>query len=140
MRTLKGGQTMTTPATVSDAVAPLATGTFPPLHEAEEEAVGESSPHYWTNVILAMGLVTHLASRPQCRVFADLNLYFPPGPRGDSVTPDVMVVTAARELGVRVSSYRLPADGPAPLLVVEVLSENTARTRDLGSKVPLYAE
>ncbi len=135
---------MTTPVTVPDDLAPLArppaTGPLPLLYEAEEEDLGEAKPHYLSGVILALGLATHLASRPQYEVFANLNCYYGTGSPPPSFTPDVMVALPTRDLGEDVSSYSLLTDGPAPRLVIEILSESTAEERDLNVKIALYAQ
>ena len=91
------------------------------MNEAEEEDLGNSDPHFLTSAIAALGLASHLARQTQYRVFADLNFYYDPGDSTRSTTPDIMVVIPNRDLGVNVSSYSLGADGPAPVLVVEIL-------------------
>ena len=64
--------------------------------------------------MMALTLVGHLASRPQYRVFGDMNFYCFPNDPNRGLSPDVMVVTPSRDLGVNVTSYRLPGDGPPP--------------------------
>jgi hypothetical protein len=50
-----------------------------------------------------------------------------------------MVVRPDRDLGAEVSSYQVQRDGPAPVLVAEVLSERSAQQRDLSAKPAIYA-
>lgn len=119
---------------------------WPILYEDDKEAdLGESNIHVDSDEILHICLKAHLASRPEYRVFSNMNLYYQevesqavsPLPY---VSPDTMVVKPFRPLGKKVRSYQIGRDGPSPLLTVEVLSERSYEQRDLDEKVILYAK
>jgi Uma2 family endonuclease len=126
-------------------LAPAAgTPELPLLYEDDpEEDLGESNPHVLTDVILFVCLQAHLANQPGHQVFSNLNLYYLAAASGERpppyVSPDVMVVVPDRPLGEATSSYQIGRDGPAPVLVAEILSERSAQQRDLHDKVTLYA-
>jgi Uma2 family endonuclease len=112
--------------------------------EAEAVDMGENNLHVTIEVILYVALKAHFAGREDWRVFANMNLYYPPPPGAPAVpqpyvSPDVMVVRPARSLPEDVASYHIPSDGPAPLATVEVLSERTAQQGDLGAKLTVYS-
>jgi hypothetical protein len=50
-----------------------------------------------------------------------------------------MVVQPTRSLGDLISSYRIGQDGPAPVLVVEILSQRSHQQQDLTNKPRIYA-
>jgi Uma2 family endonuclease len=118
---------------------------LPILYEDDEEGeLGESNPHVLTDEVMHVCLMAHLAGRPEYQVFANMNLYYqdPESPELTPmpyVSPDTMVVTPFEPLPEDVSSYQIGRDGPAPVLVAEVLSERSAQQRDLNEKVILYA-
>ncbi len=120
-------------------LAPVFDG-MPLLYEDQEEEMGESDFHSFMQDILRYGLRAHLASRPELRVFTNLNFYYTPRDPQANVGPDTMVVQPARVLQGDVSSYRLGADGLAPLLTAEILSPRTANEKDLDKKVKIYAQ
>jgi len=121
---------------------------IPLLYEDENEGdMGEVSWHTDAMHILHICLASHLAARPELRVFANLNLYYrkkPLHPRTGSrpyVSPDIMVVAPSWPLGPHeeVTSYTIGADGSAPLLTMEILSRRSAQQRDKTAKSKLYA-
>jgi hypothetical protein len=59
--------------------------------------------------------------------------------RSAYVSPDVMVVCPSRPLNDDLASYRVGFDGPAPLLVVEVLGRRSLQQQDLTIKPLIYA-
>ncbi len=126
---------------------PILLDDIPILYEDEEEGdMGESNPHVDACAILHICLKAHLAGRPEYRVFANMNCYYRKGPLYPKtgslpyVSPDAMVVKPSRDLGEDVTSYEISRDGPAPLLVGEVLSERSAQQRDLSQKLTIYAK
>jgi Uma2 family endonuclease len=113
---------------------------LPLVHEDDQEVeMGESNLHWVIEAILRFSLAAHLAGQPRYRVYANLNFHFQPRFPRVYVTPDVMVVTPAAPLAEDVNSYALDRDGPAPVLVAEILSERTAEERDLEEKPQTYA-
>jgi Uma2 family endonuclease len=124
---------------------PLPEEELPILYQEEEDdGMGEANLHLvWTH-ILYYGLKVHLANRPELQVYSNLNVYYrhkPLHPKTRSrpnVAADSMVVQPFAPLPVEVKSYTIGEDGPAPLLVAEVLSPETARRRDLKKKVDIY--
>jgi Uma2 family endonuclease len=119
--------------------------TWPILYEDEEEVVGEASPHMKAVRILLACLEAHFAGRTPLQVFGNLNLYYRPpdfeeGTPLPNVAPDTMVVHPFEPLNEdTLASYQIGREGPAPLLVVEVLSESSAGQRDQVDKPQLYA-
>src|SRR5438105_4796886 len=119
---------------------------LPILYEDDKEAdLGESNIHVINDEILHICLKAHLKSRPEYRVFSNMNLYYQEMESQEVsplpyVSPDTMVVKPTRLLGEHVSSYQIGRDGPAPLLAAEVLSERSYEQRDLNEKVTLYAK
>ena len=111
---------------------------LPLLYEDEEEPdLGETNPHVIAEEIIRNGLKAHLVGQPSLRVFSNMNLYYSPQDLRAYVSPDTMVVPC--QAGYEISSYRIGKDGPAPILVAEILSERSAQQRDLSEKVELYA-
>lgn len=131
---------------LDEAPLPVARDGMPIFYEDEEEGeMGESNPHTVTVGILHICMGSHLAGRPQYRVFSNMNLYYrkgPPHPRTGSlpyVSPDIMVVEPFHDLGEDVSSYTIGDDGPPPVHVTEILSQRSAQQRDLKGKPVIYA-
>jgi Uma2 family endonuclease len=91
-------------------------------------------------LILLTGLRAHLCSQSRYRVFANLNLYYHPTVLRAYVSPDVMVTEPARPLPRDLGSYRIGAEGPAPILTAEVLSRRTYEQGDLIRKPIIYAQ
>jgi Uma2 family endonuclease len=119
---------------------------LPILFEDEEEGdLGEANLHALWTEILHVCLKAHLASRPELQVYLNMNLYYRDTPlhpvtrSRPYVSPDVMVVQPFAPLPESVVSYTIGVDGPAPLLVAEVLSDRSAQQRDLGEKLQIYA-
>jgi Uma2 family endonuclease len=127
---------------------PLLDG-IPILYEddiKEELGMGENSLHYIDGNTIFAALQAHCeAHHPEFRVFANLNCYYLESPRNPTskrspyVCPDVMVVRPDRPLGESVDSYTIGKDGPAPVLVVEVLSKLSGKLRDPIEKPDVYA-
>jgi Uma2 family endonuclease len=119
---------------------------LPLLYEDDKEAdLGESNPHVIADEILHVALTAHLASRPECRVYSNMNLYYYDVTSEEIsalpyVSPDTMVVIPFQPLDETIRSYRIGRDGPAPVLTMEVLSERSHEQRDLNEKVTLYAK
>lgn len=126
-------------------VSPDWFGAWPLLFEEFEEDVSELTWHYYAASILFFSLQAHLAERHK-NLLARVNFalrYAPPRYSAKrlppSAVPDVMVVEPVVPLPEDKGSYRIGVDGPAPRLVIEVLSESTAEERDLDLKLTLYA-
>jgi hypothetical protein len=102
--------------------------------------MGDSTVHTLSADILLYGLTFHFALHAAYRVFGNLNLYFSQAFPNLFLTPDVMVVKAARRLPQALASYRIGEQGPAPVLAGEVLSPRTYREGDLTGKPLTYGE
>lgn len=113
---------------------------IPLLYEDEGLEMGESDLHTRTCNIALYGLEFHFAKRPSRRVFSNLNLYYSAKQPNAYVSPDIMVVEPTELLPEDIASYQIGEDGPAPLLVTEVLSFRTFQEGDLSSKPVLYAQ
>ena len=114
---------------------------MPVLFEDEGyEEMGESLPHSTTEAIVRFGLMAHLRGRPDLVVLSDMNLHYHPLKREPYVSPDVMVVRPDRPLSEELASYRVGADGPMPILTVEVLSRRTYQQGDLHDKADVYRQ
>jgi Uma2 family endonuclease len=116
---------------------------MPVLFEDEgQEQMGESFAHTQAAHTIYSGVQGHLTGKQQTgyRAFADLDLYYHPTQRWAYLSPDVMVVRPTRHLDATTSFYRIGADGPAPLLVVEVLSRRSVQQQDLTLKPTIYAQ
>lgn len=128
-------------ATDGDLAARLAEfQNLPILHEDDPEwDMGEANLHSLAEDILRYGMTAHLTSQPRYRVFANLNLHYQPRFPSIYISPDVMVAAPREPEEEDMSGYLIGRDGPAPVLVGEVLSESTAEERDLGEKLWIYA-
>jgi Uma2 family endonuclease len=117
---------------------PIIEDGMPLLYEDEEEGdMGDTTWHSDAMDIALYGVKAHLRDREELQVFANLNLYYSTRDRKAYVSPDLMVAEPD-EVNENVPSYRIGEDGPAPLLVGEVLSERTAQQGDLREKPPTY--
>jgi Uma2 family endonuclease len=120
---------------------PIIAVDVPVMYEDEgQEEMGESEIHTTTVWILDTCLRAHLARRAECRVFCDLDVYYHPVDHWAYVSPDVMVVSPGRTFPGTLISYRIGEDGPAPTLVVEVLSRRSFQQQDLTNKPIIYAD
>jgi Uma2 family endonuclease len=120
---------------------PLIAVDMPVLFEDEGQAeMGDTSSHTLAMEILSIGIVVHLASQLRYQVFSNLNVYYHPVERWAYFSPDVMVVAPPNRLPDTLRSYRIGTDGPAPVLVVEILSRRSFQEQDLTSKPILYAK
>jgi Uma2 family endonuclease len=114
---------------------------MPVMYEDEgQDEMGEADEHTGADFILTIGLRAHLAKRPELRVFSNLNCYYHRLDNLAYVSPDVMVVQPTRPLLDRIRSYRIGRDGPAPMLMVEILSQRSFQQQDLTTKPIIYAE
>jgi Putative restriction endonuclease len=111
-----------------------------PFIDPDELKVPESPEHHRVSVLIATVAEILL---PDSAVYVDMNWY--PRDGGNAVAPDVMVLPVGC-LPHRAKSYKQPAGGPVPSVVVEVASDTdsyssfiskTARYRRLG--VPTYS-
>jgi Uma2 family endonuclease len=113
---------------------------LPILHEDDFEGeMGEANLHALAEHVLRYGIAAHLGDQPRYRVFSNLNLHYQPRFPRVYVSPDVMVVTPLVAQPDELRSYHLDSDGPPPVFVAEVLSEETAEERDLDEKLYIYA-
>ena len=112
---------------------------MPRLYGNEDFEMGESTFHTISAGILLYGLGFHFAALAGYRVFGNLNLYYSAEDPTEYVSPDLMVVRPPRPLPAQLTSYRIGAQGPAPLLVGEILSFRTWQQGDLLRKPMLYS-
>ncbi|HTU91663.1 MAG TPA: Uma2 family endonuclease [Gemmataceae bacterium] len=113
---------------------------IPILHEDDLEGdMGEANLHALTEHVLRYGIAAHLGDQPHYCVFSNMNLHYQPRFPRVYVSPDVMVVTPRVAQPDELRSYHLDTDGPPPVFVAEVLSEETAEERDLDEKLYIYA-
>lgn len=112
---------------------------MPLLYGKEDLEMGESTVHTITAAILFHGLGFHFARLAGYQVFSNLNLCYSTEDPTQYVSPDVMVVRPPRALPVQLNSYHLGEQGPAPVLIAEVLSFRTWQQGDLGCKPMLYS-
>ncbi|MCI0460413.1 MAG: Uma2 family endonuclease [Gemmataceae bacterium] len=112
---------------------------MPILFEDEGPEMGESDLHTRTCDILLYGAGFHFAGQAEYRVFGNLNLHYSETEPEAYVSPDLMVVQPPGTLPDKVTSYRIGQEGPAPVLVAEVLSRRTYQQGDLTEKPVLYA-
>jgi len=102
--------------------------------------MGETVPHTHAAHTAFAGLSAHFADKAEYRVFANLSMYYHPINRSAYISPDVMVVCPSRSLDFDIASYRIGHDGPAPMLVVEVLGRRSLQQQDLTIKPLIYAQ
>ena len=135
------GDASTNGAMLQDLAARLAEfNNLPIIREDDPETdMGEANLHAISEHILRYAIEAHLADRPKFRVFSNLNLYYLPKFKNIYVSPDVMVTTPDDPSKEDVKSYRIGRDGPEPLQVTEVLSEETWQEGDLELKLYIYA-
>lgn len=113
---------------------------LPVVFEDEgQEEVGETDMHTAAEHILRAGLKAHLASRPELKVFSNLDVYYHPEYPWAYFSPDLMVVAPSKPLPKNVTSYRIGAQGPAPVLIIEVLSRRSFQQQDLTNKPTVYS-
>jgi len=114
---------------------------LPVLFEDEgQEHMGETVAHTHAAQTAFSGLLAHFADKTEYRVFSHLSLYYHPTNRSAYISPDVMVVCPNRPLVDNLASYRIGHDGPAPMLVVEVLGRRSLQQQDLTLKPLIYAQ
>jgi Uma2 family endonuclease len=114
---------------------------MPVMYEDEgQDEMGESEPHTLADHILSLGITAHLRDRLEYRVFSNLNVYYHRVDHWAYVSPDLMVVRPTEPLPERVSSYRIGVQGPAPALMVEILSRRSFQQQDLTNKPIIYSQ
>jgi Uma2 family endonuclease len=114
---------------------------MPVMYEDEgQEEMGEAEFHVITDEILRNGVHDHLKPRPEYRVFSNLNVYYHLVDHWAYVSPDSMAAQPFRPLPENVASYRVGEDGPAPVLVAEVLSRRSFQQQDLTAKPVIYSQ
>jgi Uma2 family endonuclease len=129
------------PTKTEENVVPIIASNMPVMYEDEgQEEMGETRFHELTIKTLSTCLANHLKNQAGLQVFSNLNVYYHPVERWAYFSPDVMVVRPFRLLQGEVTSYRIGEDGPAPVLVIEVLSRRSAQQQDLTNKPVLYAQ
>ncbi len=114
---------------------------LPVFYEDEgQEEMGETEWHALVMEIAAYALREHhrQTGAASLRVFKDLCLFYHPLDVAAYVSPDVMVCEPTDPLAGWLRSYRIGTQGPAPSLVVEVLSRRSAQQQDLTNKPELY--
>jgi Uma2 family endonuclease len=120
---------------------PIIAVDMPVMYEDEgQDEMGESEPHTEADYILTLGIMAHLQSRPDLRVFSNLNVYYHRIDRWAYVSPDVMVVQPFNPLPKKVRSYRIGVIGPPPLLTIEILSQRSSQQQDLSNKPIIYSQ
>jgi Uma2 family endonuclease len=113
---------------------------FPILNEDDLEwERGEANPHALAEHVLRYGIAAQLSDQPRNRVFSNMNLHYQPRFPRVYVSPDAMVVVPLAAQPDELRSYHLESDGPSPLFVAEVLSEETAEEGDHDEKLYIYA-
>lgn len=129
------------PSTKNDLATELSIfENLPILYEDDPEwDMGEANLHAVIEHLMRYGLTFHFLDQSQYRVFSNLNLHYQPKFPSVYISPDVMICTPFDSKKEDFKSYLIGRDGPAPKLVSEVLSEETAKERDLDEKVYLYA-
>lgn len=121
---------------------------IPIIYEDDEEPdLGESNLHVKCDEILHVGLGAHFAAtRPQVQVFSNMNVYYREGPLNPAtgsrpyISPDGFAVEPFEPLPETQCSYTIGVDGPAPLLVAEILSPYSAARFDFTAKPVIYAK
>jgi Uma2 family endonuclease len=112
---------------------------LPVLYEDDGPKRGDSSLHTRTCDNLYYGLEFHFEPQAVYRVYRDLNIYYAADEPRAYVSPDVFVIKPKRAIAKHESSYDVGRDGPAPRVVMEVLSERSFQEDDLTTKPVLYA-
>ncbi len=119
---------------------PIIAVDMPVVYEDEgQEQLGDSLCHSMSQYFIYFGLVAHLADRPELEPLPDMDLHYHPTDREAYISPDLMIVCPATPLPLSLASYRIGDQGPAPILVVEVLSERSHQQGDLTTKPIIYA-
>jgi len=134
---------ITQPVSLESPPWPISPSGIPIIYEDEdEEDMGEASYHYWAGHIAFTCLTAFLKETwPDLKVFNNLNCYYarePRDPKSRSLpcfSADLMIVRPSSPTPWDFDSYTIGQEGPAPEVVVEVMSAKTAGTRDLGAKL-----
>lgn len=99
--------------------------------------MGDTRPHTTAETHLHHMLAAFCADYGGLDVLGNMNLYYHPAEPTAFVSPDLMIAPAPLPWNLR--GYRIGETGPAPLLVVEVLSRRSFVEGDLLFKPNLYA-
>jgi Uma2 family endonuclease len=119
---------------------PVIADDMPVMYEDEgQDELGESLPHTKADHILSLAIEEDLSTQPHYQVFSNLNVYYHPTDPRAYVSPDVMVAQPFRPLPPDLPSYRIGREGPAPVLVIEILSRRSFQQQDLNNKPDIYA-
>jgi len=102
-----------------------------------QEEIGEDEVHTLAVAATAYALRCHARARTDWRIYTTMDLHYHPREPAAYVSPDVMICQPLQRDGW-LESYRIGRQGPAPLLVVEVLSRRSAQQQDLTNKPELY--
>ncbi len=112
----------------------------PVLYEDEGKVdMGEAVIHTLTIEILFYGIIFHLRNLPGYTPFQNLDLHYLDAKPKAHLTPDIMIVPEERPSYKTLTSYRIGKEGPAPQVVLEVLSLWTYEDGDLTKKPISYA-
>lgn len=84
-----------------------------------------------------MSVLSYLFRLGKCAVYGELNFYETGNPLEEPLYPDVALLKGQE--WERLSSYRLGVTGPAPDLIIEIVSAKT-RSSDLSRKPRRYAK
>jgi hypothetical protein len=119
---------------------PIIANDMPVMYEDDgQDEMGESVAHTATEHALYMAIPYHLRSRREYHVLSNLDTFYHPVDRRAYVSPDLMVVRPFRPLREPVNDYRIGTDGPAPVLVIEILSARSHQQQDLTNKPIIYS-
>jgi Uma2 family endonuclease len=117
---------------------PIIAEDMPVMYEDEgQDEMGESQPHTQADQILSAAIATHL--KGQYAVYSNLNVYYHKVDRWAYVSPDIMAVKPTDALPQTIASYRIGANGPAPVLIIEILWRRSFQQQDLTNKPDIYA-
>lgn len=128
------------PTNLREENLPIVAEDIPILYEDEgQEEMGDSHPHSVTIDNIKPGLIAHLARQPQYGVYSDINTYYHRIDKWAYISADLMVVVPKQPLPANLTSYRIGVHGPAPVLVLEVLSRRSFQQQDLTNKPIIYS-
>ena len=105
------------------------------LHPTEEDLMGETSDHSML-VRYLMEVLTYFFEGQTCAVYENLNFYQTDYYKEEPLAPDIAVIKGV-VLGP-LTSWRVQTTGPAPHVVLEILSAETWK-KDLEEKPDIYA-
>ena len=106
------------------------------LHPTREDLMGETAVHA-ALVHYLVDVLNWLLRGQLCAIYENLNFYQTPNPREYPVAPDLVVIKGVPFQEIR--SWRVGRSGPAPQVLLEILSEETWH-KDLQEKPSTYAK